>query len=90
MRPTDMSNEDKPAEATNSKEVEQKSEIAEQSEKVSYQYLNGRELTENLKNIEKDHNFIEATFDSPTFCNYCDGFIWGFTNQGHQCIGRFD
>lgn len=87
MLPTDISNEDKAVEATNSKEVEQKSESTEQSEKVSYQYLSRRELTFELKNIEKDHNFIEATFDSPTFCNYCDGFIWGFTNQGYQCIG---
>eukprot|EP01116_Phalansterium_solitarium_P015721 TRINITY_DN349_c3_g1_i2.p1 TRINITY_DN349_c3_g1~~TRINITY_DN349_c3_g1_i2.p1 ORF type:complete len:587 (+),score=180.21 TRINITY_DN349_c3_g1_i2:105-1865(+) len=33
----------------------------------------------------KSHHFVETNFNKPTFCQFCNGFIWGFSRQGFQC-----
>uniref|UniRef100_A0A7N8WSZ3 RAS guanyl-releasing protein 1 n=1 Tax=Mastacembelus armatus TaxID=205130 RepID=A0A7N8WSZ3_9TELE len=31
------------------------------------------------------HNFQEATYMKPTFCDNCSGFLWGVIRQGYRC-----
>lgn len=31
------------------------------------------------------HQFVETSLRQPTFCSFCDGFIFGIRKQGHQC-----
>ncbi|KAM9466567.1 RAS guanyl-releasing protein 1-like [Clarias gariepinus] len=31
------------------------------------------------------HNFQEATYMRPTFCDNCSGFLWGVIKQGYRC-----
>eukprot|EP01098_Paradermamoeba_levis_P014491 TRINITY_DN6944_c0_g1_i1.p1 TRINITY_DN6944_c0_g1~~TRINITY_DN6944_c0_g1_i1.p1 ORF type:complete len:127 (+),score=12.29 TRINITY_DN6944_c0_g1_i1:89-469(+) len=34
---------------------------------------------------QSDHSFERTTFSSPTFCNYCQQFIFGLLLQGYAC-----
>ena len=36
---------------------------------------------------EVNHKFDLTSFKVPTYCKYCDGFIWGWWNQGYRCQG---
>ncbi|XP_065185727.1 uncharacterized protein LOC135816320 [Sycon ciliatum] len=31
------------------------------------------------------HNFVATHYNSPTFCDYCNGLLWGIGNQGYTC-----
>eukprot|EP01097_Dermamoeba_algensis_P009961 TRINITY_DN7183_c0_g1_i1.p1 TRINITY_DN7183_c0_g1~~TRINITY_DN7183_c0_g1_i1.p1 ORF type:complete len:342 (-),score=40.83 TRINITY_DN7183_c0_g1_i1:121-1146(-) len=31
------------------------------------------------------HDFLRVFFHKPTFCDFCQGFIWGVGRQGHSC-----
>ena len=31
------------------------------------------------------HDFARAQFNKPTYCQYCEKFIWGFVKQGYSC-----
>jgi len=33
----------------------------------------------------KQHNFALTTFTRPTYCSFCNEFIWGLRNQGLKC-----
>eukprot|EP00118_Oscarella_pearsei_P004571 m.19792 g.19792 ORF g.19792 m.19792 type:complete len:673 (+) comp27907_c0_seq1:228-2246(+) len=32
-----------------------------------------------------NHTFQETTFFAPTYCNHCDGWLWGLLKQGFKC-----
>ena len=31
------------------------------------------------------HSFVATHYNSPTFCDYCNGLLWGLGNQGYTC-----
>eukprot|EP01105_Mastigella_eilhardi_P020059 TRINITY_DN4755_c0_g1_i4.p1 TRINITY_DN4755_c0_g1~~TRINITY_DN4755_c0_g1_i4.p1 ORF type:complete len:276 (-),score=65.59 TRINITY_DN4755_c0_g1_i4:31-810(-) len=33
------------------------------------------------------HKFQSSTFNKPTYCDHCGGFIWGLHHQGKMCKG---
>lgn len=33
----------------------------------------------------KGHHFNSTHYTSPTFCNHCNGLLWGIGDQGYQC-----
>lgn len=35
------------------------------------------------------HCFKRKTFHKPTYCHHCSDLLWGLTNQGLQCSGKF-
>jgi len=45
--------------------------------------LKGKENIKETPSIP--HKFVETHFNKPTFCQWCDGFIWGLGKQGYQC-----
>ena len=34
------------------------------------------------------HNFVRKHFNKPTWCHFCQKFIWGLAKQGYQCTGE--
>ncbi|PRP88757.1 malate dehydrogenase [Planoprotostelium fungivorum] len=43
--------------------------------------LRQRKAEEHEAPSNKSHAFVDASFTSPTFCQWCDGFIWGFVGN---------
>jgi len=37
----------------------------------------------------KGHHFVSTHYTSPTFCNHCNGLLWGIGDQGYQCSSMF-
>ncbi|XP_064359102.1 RAS guanyl-releasing protein 4 isoform X2 [Dromaius novaehollandiae] len=37
--------------------------------------------------LGRSHDFRQATFKKPTFCQACNGFLWGVSKQGYRCRG---
>lgn len=33
------------------------------------------------------HSFIDANFSRPTYCDHCQGLLWGLVKQGSRCSG---
>lgn len=33
------------------------------------------------------HAFVEANFSRPTYCDQCQGLLWGLVKQGIRCSG---
>lgn len=40
---------------------------------------------EDITSIVPEHKFVLKHFSRPTFCNYCDCFMWGLGKQGLEC-----
>lgn len=38
-----------------------------------------------LENVNNKHSVNVKSFNRPTFCDHCTGFIVGFTSQGVRC-----
>ncbi|XP_042870469.1 rho guanine nucleotide exchange factor 12-like isoform X4 [Penaeus japonicus] len=39
----------------------------------------------NKKQVYREHQFIQHTYYSVTYCNHCGLIIWGIAPQGYQC-----
>ncbi|XP_073514560.1 serine/threonine-protein kinase D1-like [Phyllobates terribilis] len=38
-----------------------------------------------MDSVKVSHNFEAHTYRRPTFCQHCQGFLWGLFRQGMQC-----
>eukprot|EP01103_Thecamoeba_quadrilineata_P011554 TRINITY_DN2786_c0_g1_i1.p2 TRINITY_DN2786_c0_g1~~TRINITY_DN2786_c0_g1_i1.p2 ORF type:complete len:429 (+),score=75.65 TRINITY_DN2786_c0_g1_i1:200-1486(+) len=38
-----------------------------------------------IKEKGKTHAFYEKKYHSPTFCSFCNRFIWGISSEGYKC-----
>lgn len=36
----------------------------------------------------KGHHFVSTHYTSLTFCNHCNGLLWGIGDQGYQCSSK--
>ena len=34
------------------------------------------------------HSFTDANFSRPTYCDHCQGLLWGLVKQGIRCSGK--
>ncbi|XP_069596169.1 serine/threonine-protein kinase D3-like [Ranitomeya imitator] len=38
-----------------------------------------------MDRVKVSHTFEDRTYTRPTFCQHCQGFLWGMFKQGMQC-----
>jgi len=36
------------------------------------------------------HDFEVVSYTRPTYCDYCDKFLWGLSRQGLQCQSKYN
>ncbi|XP_061537699.1 RAS guanyl-releasing protein 4 [Phycodurus eques] len=57
-------------------------------EEMTSYFMRGMSVCAKLGyNFNDAHNFHETTYKRPTFCDTCNGFLWGVIKQGYHCKG---
>ena len=57
----------------------------EQKQNVADEVKKGRPNKKIREVTGHEHMFKQHTYYKPTWCEYCDDFLWGIHHQGYQC-----
>jgi len=56
--------------------------------KVTVECGTHRKLDKDEVSRVNGHEFTGKTYSSPTWCDNCNNFIWGFSHQGWKCSSK--